>query len=262
VPELPEAETIARSLRAAVNGRTIVAAAFLSRRVSRDDPARLTGRRIATVRRHGKQILFELDGGAALFIHVKLGMTGALLANATPGAYTRAAFDLDDGTRLLFDDIRQFGSVSLMAAPPRGLGPDPLELTAAEFAGRLRLRRGRLKPLLLNQGFVRGLGNIYSDEALFRAGLHPLGEASRLKASRAAELHGEIVTLLEEAILHRGSSISDYVDATGRRGGFQLLHRVYGKEGEPCPRCGAAIRRIVVAQRGTHFCPHCQRAGR
>ena len=255
MPELPEAETIARSLRGAVSGRTIVAAAFLAKRVSADDPARLLGRTIRDVARYGKQLLIELDRG---FVQVKLGMTGALLVNGARGVHTRAVFEFDGGSWLLYNDIRQFGSLRLIDAPPDSLGPDPLELTAAEFAVRLRARRGKLKPLLLSQGFLRGLGNIYVDEALHRAGLHPLADPERLRAGRAESLHGAIVELLNEAIAHRGSSISDYVDAAGERGSFQKLHRVYGKEGEACGQCGEAIQRIVVAQRGTHFCPVCQ----
>ncbi len=259
LPELPEAETIARSLRGAVSERTVISAEFLSKRVSPDDPARLVGRTIRDVARYGKQLLLQLDRG---FVQVKLGMTGALLVNGVRGAHTRAVLDFNDGSWLLYDDIRQFGSLGLIDAPPDSLGPDPLEITAAGFAARLRARRGKLKPLLLNQGFLRGLGNIYVDEALHRAGLHPLANAERLKAGRAEALHGAIVELLNEAIAHRGSSISDYVDAAGQRGSFQQLHRVYGKEGEACGQCSEAIERIVVAQRGTHFCPVCQAARR
>ena len=236
-------------------GRRIVSAAFLAKRVSSDDPARLVDRVIRGVRRHGKQILVELDHG---FIHVKLGMTGALLVNGDSGPHTRAVLQFEDGSRLLYNDIRQFGSLRLIDTPPAGLGPDPFELTAFVFAARLRARRGNLKPLLLNQSFLRGLGNIYVDEALHRAGLHPLAHAERIKLARAEGLHVAIIGLLEEAIMHRGSSISDYVDAAGERGDFQKLHRVYGKEGEPCQHCGDPIRRIVVAQRGTHFCARCQ----
>ena len=206
--------------------------------------------------RHGKQLLLELDRG---YLHVKLGMTGALLVNGVATDYTRAILEFEDGSHLLYEDIRQFGSLSLLAVPPSGLGPDPLELTAAGFAAGLRQKRGRMKALLLNQAFLRGLGNIYVDEALFRAGLHPLARAERLTRERAEQLHACIVELLEEAIAHRGSSISDYVDASGERGSFQKLHRVYGREGQACVTCGGPIQRVVVAQRGTHFCPHCQR---
>jgi formamidopyrimidine-DNA glycosylase len=233
-----------------------MAAAFLAKRVSSHNPAWLVGRQITGVERYGKQLLIKLDRGV---IHVKLGMTGALLVNATAGVHTRAVFDLDNGSRLQFDDIRQFGSLALLDVFPASLGPDPFELNATEFTGRLRTKSGKLKAILLNQAFLRGLGNIYVDEALHRAGLHPLASAAKLSAPRAELLHHAIIELLEEAIAHRGSSISDYVDASGERGTFQNLHRVYGREGQPCVACGEAIVRTVVAQRGTHFCPSCQR---
>ena len=255
MPELPEAETIVRSLAPLVQGRVITKATFPGKRVLRGPMPELTGNRIQCVARHGKRVLLELRHGRLLF---SLGMTGALLWNAEPGAYTRAIFELD-GARLLFDDIRQFGNVQYLDGEPQGLGPDPLEISAAEFYTRLRERRTQLKRLLLDQSFVRGLGNIYCDEALFRAALHPRTKTERLTSLRAERLHEAIRALLEEAIARRGSSISDYVDAQGERGGFQQFHRVYGKEGEPCSACGAAIRRIVLAQRGTHYCPRCQR---
>ena len=139
------------------------------------------------------------------------------------------------------------------------LGPDPLSLAAADFASRLRARHAMVKPLLLKQSFLRGMGNIYTDEALHRAGIHPRSLASRLSLDRATRMHGSIQEVLLESIETGGSSVSDYVDSDGRRGSFQLRHRVYGKEGEPCLACGALIRRILVAQRGTHFCPRCQK---
>ena len=139
------------------------------------------------------------------------------------------------------------------------LGPDALEIPCGEFVERLRGRSTRVKPLLLNQSFLAGLGNIYVDEALYRAGVHPLAVGSRVSRGRAAGLHGEMVSLLRTAIEHGGSSISDYVDADGSRGGFQEMHQVYGREGAVCGRCGGGIRRIVVGGRGTHYCPGCQR---
>ena len=138
------------------------------------------------------------------------------------------------------------------------LGPEPLEIALEEFRARLR-RKARIKPLLLNQAFLAGLGNIYVDESLFAAGIHPLASAAKLGPARAAKLHQAIREILTEAIASGGSSISDYVDAEGRRGWFQVRHCVYGREGEPCVRCGAPIKKIVVAQRGTHFCPKCQK---
>jgi len=139
------------------------------------------------------------------------------------------------------------------------LGPEPLEVTLAEFAARLKRRKARIKSVLLDQRFVRGVGNIYADEALFRAGIHPLAIGARLRPERVKRLREAIVEVLTQAIEKGGSSISDYVDAEGRRGFFQFEHRVYQRTGEPCVNCGAPIRRTLVAQRGTHYCAKCQR---
>ena len=139
------------------------------------------------------------------------------------------------------------------------LGPEPLEITFADFASRLKKRKSRVKALLLNQQFLRGVGNIYADEALFRAGIHPMAIASRLRGDRPRKLHQAIVAVLTEAIAAGGSSISDYVDAQGRKGFFQLSHRVYQRTGEPCVVCGAPIRRMLVVQRSSHFCAKCQK---
>lgn len=256
MPELPEAETIVRGLRPHVEGRRIVSVEFYARRVSSDAPQELAGRQVIAVRRQGKQVLLCLDSGASILI--KLGMTGALLWNGERGPYTRARLEFEGGGALLFDDIRQFGSLRLVEDAGGKLGPDPFEITAEDFAARLRRRNTQVKRALLDQSLVRGLGNIYTDEALFRAQIHPRARTRRLRIDRAQRLHGEIVRLLEEAIELRGSSISDYVDAQGERGTFQTRHQVYGKGGQPCPRCGTPIARMVVAQRGTHYCPRCQ----
>jgi formamidopyrimidine-DNA glycosylase len=264
VPELPEVETVLRTIAPRVVGGRILEARFRSALVMRAEPeetaARLRGRIIAGARRLGKFLVFDLAEGATLLIH--LGMTGRLLWDAAPGPHTRAEFVLDRG-RLVYDDIRQFGRIEVNCAVPERvarLGPDPLVITTAEFAGRLRARRARIKAVLLDQHFVAGIGNIYADEALFRAGVHPRAIATRLGRERARRLHRAIQEVLRAAIESGGSSISDYVDGDGRRGSFQLSHAVYGKEGEPCTACGTAIRRIVIAQRGTHYCPRCQRA--
>jgi formamidopyrimidine-DNA glycosylase len=177
-----------------------------------------------------------------------------------PGEYTHGVFTLDDG-QILYDDPRQFGRIEWSAGPPKRvarLGPEPLEIGIEEFRVRLK-RKARIKALLLNQTFLAGLGNIYADESLFKAGIHPLASAAKLTATRAARLHQAIRETLMQAIAMGGSSISDYVDGNGERGWFQVQHCVYGREGEPCRRCGAPIRRIVVSQRGTHFCAKCQR---
>lgn len=262
MPELPEVETVVRTLAPHAVGRTILDARFLSPHAAGHRPeelaARLRGRRILAVRRLGKFILADLDEGM-LSIHLR--MTGKLLFDAMPGPFTRAILELDSGC-ILFDDVRQFGRMEWCGQiPPNAarLGPDPLLIAPDAFAASLRAHRGRVKALLLNQAFIAGLGNIYVDEALFRAGVHPLAQASRVSRPRALGLHAAIVEVLSEAIAAGGSSISDYTDAQGRQGGFQRFHRVYGREGEPCPQCGTPVRRTVVGQRGTHFCPRCQR---
>jgi formamidopyrimidine-DNA glycosylase len=263
VPELPEVETVARSIAPLV-GRRILSAEFRCPRVLRGgDPelmaAGLEGRKIGAVDRYGKFLILSLRGGGYLVIH--LGMTGRLLVGGSPGKHTHAILTLDRGL-LLYDDPRQFGCFQYSAEfPPRvaRLGPEPLEISAADFASGLRRRKTRIKALLLNQRFLRGMGNIYADEALFRAGIHPLALASRIRGERARRLHKAIREVLREAIDAGGSSISDYVDAEGRKGFFQLSHRVYQRTGEPCVQCGAKIRRILVVQRSSHFCPKCQK---
>jgi formamidopyrimidine-DNA glycosylase len=262
VPELPEVETVVRSI-ARIVGRRIVSAEFTCQRILRGDPdemsATLAGRRIRSIRRRGKFIVIDLDAGHCLVVH--LGMTGKLLLGGTPGRHTHAVVHLDRGV-LRYEDQRQFGKIEVSHGLParvEKLGPEPLEVTIAEFAERLKRRKARIKSVLLDQHFVRGVGNIYADEALFRAGIHPLAIGARLRPERVKRLHGAIVEVLTQAIEKGGSSISDYVDAEGRRGFFQFEHRVYQRTGEPCVTCGAPIRRTLVAQRGTHYCAKCQR---
>lgn len=262
MPELPEVETVARSL-ARIVGRRIVSAEFTCARILRGDPdqmsAMLAGRSIRAIRRRGKFIVIELDAGHCLVVH--LGMTGKLLLGGTPGRHTHAILNLDRGV-LRYEDPRQFGKIEVSRGLParlEQLGPEPLEVALAEFAARLKRRKARIKSVLLDQRFVRGVGNIYADEALFRAGIHPLAIGARLRPDRVKRLHAAIVEVLSQAIEKGGSSISDYMDAEGRRGFFQFEHRVYQRSGEPCIVCGALIRRILVAQRGTHYCAKCQR---
>lgn len=262
MPELPEVETVARSL-ARIVGRRIVSAEFTCARILRGDSdqmsAMLAGRSIRAIRRRGKFIVIELDAGHCLVVH--LGMTGKLLLGGTPGRHTHAILNLDRGV-LRYEDPRQFGKIEVSRGLParlEQLGPEPLEVALAEFAARLKRRKARIKSVLLDQRFVRGVGNIYADEALFRAGIHPLAIGARLRPDRVKRLHAAIVEVLSQAIEKGGSSISDYMDAEGRRGFFQFEHRVYQRSGEPCIVCGALIRRILVAQRGTHYCAKCQR---
>jgi formamidopyrimidine-DNA glycosylase len=259
LPELPEVETVVRTLAPYLVGRRIVEARFTSRFVTPGDRSKLAkrvaGRRIEAVTRRGKFIVMALDQGH-LVVH--LGMTGKLLSNGTPTTHTHGVFTLDEGV-LFYDDPRQFGRIEWGDARVKKLGPEPLLVGLEDFSTSLRKRKTRIKALLLNQTFIAGLGNIYVDEILFLSGINPLAQASRLSAPRVAKMHQAMVEVLTLAIAHRGSSISDYVDADGNRGDFQMLHRVYGREGEACVQCGTAIRKAVVAGRGTHYCPACQR---
>ncbi len=258
MPELPEVETVVRTVAPHLTGRRILSAEFTSRFVTPGNrPAlarRLMGRTIESVKRRGKFIVLTLDQG---MFTIHLGMTGRLLVSGKPTGHTYAVFNLDNGT-LFYDDPRQFGKIEWNPARVARLGPEPLEISLEEFRGRLR-RKARIKPLLLNQSFLAGMGNIYVDEALFAAGIHPLASAAKISAARAAKLHQAIREILSGAIAAGGSSISDYVDAEGRKGWFQINHHAYGREGEACVNCGSPIRKIVVAQRGTHFCAKCQK---
>ena len=259
MPELPEVETVVRSLAPHLTGRRIVSATFSSKFVTPGNRKKLAekfaGRSIQSVQRRGKFILITLDQGT---LAVHLGMTGKLLIDSAESPYTHGIFTLDRGV-LLYDDPRQFGRIEWSPARVSKLGPEPLEIGLAEFTARLRKRKTKIKPLLLNQTFLAGMGNIYVDEALFLSGIHPLAIASRLTAERAARLHQAIRDVLTLAIEHRGSSISDYVDADGERGNFQVLHKAYGRDGQPCVNCGTPIKKTTVGQRGTHFCPKCQK---
>ncbi|HXB68213.1 MAG TPA: bifunctional DNA-formamidopyrimidine glycosylase/DNA-(apurinic or apyrimidinic site) lyase [Candidatus Acidoferrales bacterium] len=270
MPELPEVETVVRSIAPLV-GRRIAMAEFRCLRILRGGnpdamAARLQGRKIAGVKRYGKFIVMSLTGGGYLMVH--LGMTGKLLLGGAAGKHTHAILTLDrpKGNRqemvLLYDDSRQFGSIEFSEEFPKRvarLGPEPLEVRFEDFAGALKGRKTRIKSLLLNQTFVRGVGNIYADEALFRAGIHPQAMASRIRPDRARRLYDGMVAVLTEAIAAGGSSISDYVDAQGRKGFFQFSHRVYQRTGEPCVTCKTPIRRVIVTQRSSHYCPTCQK---
>ncbi|HEX3880381.1 MAG TPA: bifunctional DNA-formamidopyrimidine glycosylase/DNA-(apurinic or apyrimidinic site) lyase [Bryobacteraceae bacterium] len=264
MPELPEVETVTRSIAPLV-GRRILSAEFRCLRILRGgDPdhmsATLAGKKIAGVKRYGKFIVVSLAGGGYLTIH--LGMTGRLLLGGPTGKHTHAIFTLDRRGVLLYDDSRQFGCIEYSDEFPKRvarLGPEPLEVEIDKFIQGMKGRRTSIKALLLNQTFLRGIGNIYADESLFRAGIHPQTIAARLRPERARKLHAAIREVLAEAIEAGGSSISDYVDAEGRKGFFQLQHRVYQRTGESCVNCGAAIKRAVIAQRSSHFCPRCQK---
>jgi formamidopyrimidine-DNA glycosylase len=269
MPELPEVETIANGVDRRVRGETIVSAWFSSHKEPFRTPpdemaAALRGLKIAGVRRVGKHIVMDLEGkvGAARQWLVHLGMTGKLLvtaADAPTERHTHAVLGLASGRELRFVDPRRFGRLALLEAPFTGPGREPLTISKADFAALFRGRKLSIKAALLNQRLLHGVGNIYADESLFRAGIRPMRVAGRLSRERLDRLHGALKTVLKAAIRAGGSSVSDYVDADGVAGSFQVRHRVYMRTGEPCLTCGAPIRRTVLAGRGTHYCPHCQR---
>jgi formamidopyrimidine-DNA glycosylase len=280
MPELPEVETIVRGLRTVLPGHTIVSVR-LGKTDFIEDPTALAemlpGRRIEVVERFGKFICVQLSASSSaknperevnLIIH--LGMTG-WLGVRRPGdpiaPHTHAFFELEDGRELRYTDIRRFGQMLLVGGDRIGafgerLGKDPLEISASEFNKRLAGRRARIKALLLDQSVFRGIGNIYADESLWQARIHPARLAARLNRRGLARLRKAIRRVLQRAIEDRGSSISNFVDAEGHPGEYQHRHRVYGREGKPCFRCGMKIRRAIVAGRSSYFCPRCQPAPR
>ena len=255
MPELPEVETVVRSLVPYLTGQRIENIEIGLPRIFKGKPP--LGRTILDVARHGKFIVLALAPSGYLIVH--LGMTGKLRWNAPREKHTHVIFTFSNG-ELTYTDARTFGGMESSETLPERvarLGPDALAVPEAEFLERLAARKGRIKSRLLNQMFVRGLGNIYADEALFRAGIHP--SARTVSRKRALFLHAAVQEVLREAVAARGSSISDYVDAENQRGSFQNQHRVYGRKGEPCIHCGTPIRRIVITQRSSHYCPKCQR---
>jgi len=274
MPELPEVETIANGVHRRVRGDSIVSAWFSHYREPFKTPpaemeAALTGLRIARVARVGKHIVVDLapKGSRKLAAQwiVHLGMTGRLLvsAAAAPVAlHTHAIVRLASGRELRFVDPRRFGRLalhSLQEGPFTGPGHEPLTITGDDFAALFHGRKLAIKPALLNQSLLHGVGNIYADESLFRAKIRPTRRAGRLSREQLDRLHAALGAVLRQAIRAGGSSISDYVDADGVEGFFQIQHRVYGQEGQPCRGCGTPIRRIVLGGRSTHFCPHCQK---
>ena len=295
MPELPEVETVARDLQREVVGATIVGATVNWDRTIRhpQPPERFADEvRDAIIRkvtRRAKTVLMHLEDGRVLT--VALRMTGALLVvpDTTPeDRYARVVFNLADGRQLRYRDVRKFGRIGLWpggglrsvgagrgsrskrTAEGRGRyrigevfsghGPEPLtrSFSAERFAERLKGRSARLKALLLDQSFIAGVGNIYADEALWRARLHPLRAADTLDAADVRRLHRSVRQVLRQAVANRGSSVSDYVDAKGERGSNADRLAVYRRTEQPCFRCGTRIKRIVVTQRSTHFCPRCQ----
>jgi formamidopyrimidine-DNA glycosylase len=280
MPELPEVETIARGVDERLRGDLIETTWFSEKPEPFKSPPQLMakelpGRRIDRVYRVGKHIVFDLAdrpspartkySGVQWIVH--LGMTGRLLVAdaATPvPRHTHGILHLASGRELRFVDPRRFGRLGLHIVSAEktsfaGTGREPFDISRDEFAALFRRRRTSIKAALLNQKLLHGVGNIYADESLFRAGIRPRRMACHLKRVELDRLHASLQSVLKEAISLGGSSVSDYVDAAGVEGFFQLEHRVYLRTGQPCLVCGTPIRRILVGGRGTHYCPRCQR---
>ena len=270
MPELPEVETVVRCLAPELRGRRVVSVTVRERRlrggVARNFAPRLTGRRIMGVGRRGKYLLATLDDGLTWLVH--LGMTGRLTLSeeAEPARrHDHVVVRLDDGRTIVYNDARRFGRMAVIApaalAKETGEGVDPLaaEFTDARLFGLTRGRGTSIKALLMDQRRVAGLGNIYVNEILFHAGVRPSRRAGRLGRTECARIVVSTRTVLAEAIARGGSSISDYRDGLGRRGWFQLEHRVYDRAGEACRACATPIRARVIVGRSSFYCPHCQR---
>jgi formamidopyrimidine-DNA glycosylase len=266
MPELPEVETVVRSLRPLIAGRQIAGLRLLDPKLLRRPCGcrleNLEGRRILRVGRRGKMILVKCEGGLGLVFHLK--MTGQMLIvkpSEPLDKHVRLVVRFRDGrSELRFRDVRRFGFVLCLAGGEAdscreiaALGPEPFEVTPDGFAALFAGRKGKIKSLLLNQTIVAGIGNIYADEILFAARIHPETPASSLRRADLDRLRAAVRKILAKAIAAGGSSLRDYVDAEGRLGEFQLAHKVYDREGEPCAGCRGSVRRIVVGGRGTYF---------
>jgi formamidopyrimidine-DNA glycosylase len=272
MPELPEVETIARTLEPAIRGRVIAGIELLYRpllrRGGRKGLEGMKGQRVLGVNRRGKMLLIACESGRTLVFHLK--MTGQFLfAGATEphDKHTRLVVRFEDGTNeLVFRDVRKFGFLLCLEGDPMALcaelsalGPEPLDIGLAEFAALIARKKGRIKSLLLDQTVIAGIGNIYADEMLFEARIHPEIPASSLGKIRVARLYDSMKKILTLAIAEKGSTLQDYRDAEGKAGHFQFFHKVYDRKGEPCVVCGTRVRMRRIGGRSSHFCPKCQR---
>jgi formamidopyrimidine-DNA glycosylase len=269
MPELPEVETVANGVHQRIGGQTVLSVWTSNKpQTFKSPPAEiaeaLTGSRIERVHRVGKTVVADLlraDGAAAQFL-VHLGMTGRLLVSEpevpTP-PHTHAVLSLSGGKELRFVDARRFGRLSVTHEEYTGPGQEPLTIGLEDFVALFRNRKTPIKAALLNQSLLHGVGNIYADEALHHASIRPRRHAGRLTRDELTKLRAALQKVLKKAIKLGGSSVSDYVDADGVAGFFQLHHYVYSRTGQPCRTCSTEIERIVVGGRSTHFCPNCQR---
>jgi formamidopyrimidine-DNA glycosylase len=272
MPELPEVETVVRALRRTIVNRTITGVEINnSERIfpRKDDFSRLiSGRTVRGVRRRGKNILIDLSGDYTLWVHLK--MTGHfyyLPSSAPVEKHDHLVFHLDvNNHNLRFNDYRRFGRLRLYPTreimDQKGLaelGPEPLDISADDFVELLRSRRRMIKPALLDQSFIVGIGNIYADESLYRARLHPKRLTDSVSQSKLRELHGHIQEILRRAIRLMGTSVDTFAGVNGQPGRYQKYLLVYGREGEPCLRCGRTLRREKIGSRSAHYCPRCQK---
>jgi len=266
MPELPEVETIKRQLEKIIQGRRISAVIVNNPKVIKEPSCELfkrnlKGVKIVKILRKGKVLIFELSSGKSLVVHLR--MTGQLVY---PGSAknSRVSFRLSDNTILDYNDRRILGELRLLD-DWRGLkfikelGPEPFDLTVREFNQMLSRKNTKIKPLLLDQTFISGIGNLYAAEALFKAKINPLRQASDLSDNEKSGLFSAIKEILTAAIKHKGSSIDQYVTLTGDKGGYVSYHKVYGRENKPCYVCKSPIRRIALGGRGTYFCARCQK---
>jgi len=272
MPELPEVETVVRGLKDTILEKTIASVDIRSSKIAEDNfphwERTLKGKTFINIRRRGKNILIDLSGNYTLWVHLK--MTGHLYympSNSEINKHDLLIFDLkNNGNHLRFNDYRRFGRVRLIKTDQimkqKGLvelGPEPLEISAGDFINLLRSKSRMIKPALLDQTILAGLGNIYADETLYLARIHPQKQTDRIAPRKLAELHGHIQSMLKKAIKLMGTSVDTYAGVNGQPGGFQKYLKVYGREGEPCFRCGTGITRKKIGSRSAHFCPHCQR---
>ncbi|MDP1854376.1 MAG: DNA-formamidopyrimidine glycosylase [Candidatus Omnitrophota bacterium] len=266
MPELPEVEIIKRELEKVALGKKITGVTVHNPKVIREPSPdkfkkELSGLTIKNILRRAKLLILELSNGKSLAIHLK--MTGQLVYPGS-GQSTRVSFHLSDGKNLDFNDQRLFAELRLIddwraLKFVQGLGPEPFDITARQFKEMLSAKKTKIKPLIMDQTFISGIGNIYAAEALFRAKIHPERAANSLSDKEKALLFKEIKDTLKEAIKHKGSSVDQYVQVSGQPGGYVKFHKVYGREGKPCLVCKALVKRIALGGRGTYFCPKCQK---
>ncbi|MGB9743422.1 MAG: DNA-formamidopyrimidine glycosylase [Minisyncoccales bacterium] len=243
MPELPEVETIRRQLAAKIIGK------------------KLNGQKIINVRRRAKILFIDLANGSSLIFHLKL--TGQLIFNAKPSVYTRKVFVFDDGSKLVFNDVRRFGWWKEMkdtSKLEKEFGPEALEVDLKTFSQLLKKKpKSKIKPLLMDQKFIAGIGNIYSDEILFAAGVLPWRLVKTLTEDKIKKIHQNIKKVLTKALQYRGTTEQYYRDACGQPGDYNQQLKVYQRGGQPCLICGAKIKRVKIAGRSAHYCPHCQK---